>query len=339
MKKIFDVLVNNWRAVVWTGFYIAIVWAILRGLFGFNLFSGAQWAQMANIHLHGFAGLVFGLLILAAVPLYVATTVLTIRNKAVPIKVPLPNCFAPAPKPKEPDSPAPLVTERETLPVLPHGVPQEMREIFMRVRKNYGARQMSVFNKAPMEGISNAHINQQVAQQETAPDKDFVPMFTTQPVANTSASDETPGLPIPEDFDVDQYSDVPVFADINFDDDDENIGQEPITPDEQSELLEFLTVSGLDASRQDDLIIANGFAIAAHTDSDFWVADELDWFAAGKQKPSPIAALLKIKEKYRPVIYLGTTNIMDFDTVSATWTDAGIIVVTDRDELLKLLES
>ncbi|MBO4683468.1 MAG: hypothetical protein J5611_02740 [Alphaproteobacteria bacterium] len=337
MKKIFDILVTHYRAVVWTVFYVAVMWVVLRGLFGFNMFSGAHWTHMLHMHLHGFSGLVFGLLVLAAVPLYVATTVLTLRNKSVPIKVPMPNCFMP-PAPPPPAAPAePVVTERETLPVLPHGIPQEMRESFMRARKNYGTRQMSVFNKAP---FADAPIVAQKSEtprvvEEPKPDTNFTPIFEHL----DGVHDTETGLPIPTDFDISADSDVPVFADINFDDDDDEVSDDNVITEKESDLYEFLVGAGIDASMQDGLIIANGFAIASHMDEDFWVADELDWFGAGKQKPSPIAELVKIKEKFKPVLYLGATNIMDFETISQDWRDNGITIVTDRDELLRLVQA
>jgi len=337
MKKIFDILVTHYRAVVWTVFYVAVMWVVLRGLFGFNMFSGAHWTHMLHMHLHGFSGLVFGLLVLAAVPLYIATTVLTLRNKSVPIKVPMPNCFTPAPPPP-PAAPAePVVTERETLPVLPHGVPQEMRESFMRARKNYGTRQMSVFNKA---SFADAPIVAQKSEtpravEEPKPDTNFTPIFEHL----DGVQDTETGLPIPTDFDISADSDVPVFADINFDDDDDEVSDDNVITEKESDLYEFLVGAGIDASMQDGLIIANGFAIASHMDEDFWVADELDWFGAGKQKPSPIAELVKIKEKFKPVLYLGATNIMDFETISQDWRDNGITIVTDRDELLRLVQA
>ena len=336
MQKILNFFVSNWRPIVWTIGYAMIIWLVLYGLFGFNMFSGAHLSRLLRLHLHGFGGLVFGLLILAAVPLYVATTVLVVRNKAVPIKIPVPNCFnAPAAEPEQAPQPEPIVAEREVLPVLPRGVPQEMRESFMRARKNYGARQMSVFNKTPLAGVAtDTPVSQTVHEvvPEPEPLKEFKPVFDTI----DDVQDMKTGLPIPEDFDVADESDVPVFQDIDFD--DEYLGDDE-APDESGNLLDFLTKSGVNAVVQDNLVIANGFAIAAHTDDDFWVADELDWFGAGRQKPSPVAALLKVKDKFKPVLYLTATNIMDFDKMVADWRDNGITVITDRDELLKFIQA
>lgn len=350
MKKLFDSFVANWRAVVWSVLYVAVMWAVLRGLFGFNMFSSAHWARMANIQLHGFAGLVFGLMVLAAVPLYIATTVLTVRNKAVPINIPLPNCFTPPPpEPQEQPVRPPVVTAREPLPELPHGVPQEMREVFMRAKKNYGARQMSAFNKTPMADFAPTMpqpLSQDVPQTGSEQIRASGQGATVAPPVSTDVSDTVQdtnvGLPIPDSFDFapSNDDDIPVFSDITFDDDDE-IAETPSNddaPDAQSELCELLSDAGIDVELRDDLIVANGFAIATHADSDFWVADELDWFAAGKRKPSPIVALTAVRDELKPVLYLGANNIMDLDTLSQQWRDSGIEVVSNLDELLKLIQ-
>ena len=149
---------NFWRAVAWTGIYVFVMWAILRGLFNFNMFSVAHLTKLLHLQLHGFAGAVFGILVLAAVPLYVATTVLTVRNKEMPVKLPLPKCLTEAKPAPKPEPVVPVVTARETLPPVRAGVPMEMRETFMRAQKNYGARQMSVFNRpnAPMNSDAPA---------------------------------------------------------------------------------------------------------------------------------------------------------------------------------------
>lgn len=344
MKKLFDSFVANWRVIVWSVLYIATMWAVLRGLFGFNMFSSAHWARMANIQLHGFAGLVFGLMVLAAVPLYVATTVLTVRNKALPINIPLPNCFTPPPpEPQEQPAHTPVVMAQEPLPELPHRAPQEMREVFMRAKKNYGARQMSAFNKTLMADFAPT-MPQPLSQATPQPVSEQAPESgqSTFDAVPDAVQDTNVGLPIPDSFDLVSSSDydVPVFSNINFDDDKipDNQQKDDVS-DVQSELCEFLSDVGIDATVRDNLIITNDFAIATHDDSDFWVADELDWFAAGKRKPSPIAALTAVRDELKPVLYLGAANIMDFDTLSQHWRDSGINVVSNRDELLKLIQA
>jgi hypothetical protein len=325
---------NFWRAVAWTGIYVFVMWAILRGLFNFNMFSIAHLTKLLHLQLHGFAGLVFGILVLAAVPLYVATTVITVRNKEMPVKLPLPKCLTETPPAPKPEPVVPVVTANETLPELRAGVPAEMRETFMRAQKNYGVRQMSVFNRqhAPVKANQTELVSEPVTES--------IPVAKTEDVAAYG------GMPIPTDFDIDAPMgagtdvDVPVFADINFDDDDTPAGAgETAEESPIDKVLNFLHGAGVDATVDGDLIVANGYAVAVHDDDDFWVADEIDWFAAGKQRPSPIAALKKAEseQNLKPILYLATNSIMDIEEKSAEWIADGIMVVTDKDDLRKVL--
>ena len=328
---------NFWRAVAWTGIYVFVMWAILRGLFNFNMFSVAHLTKLLHLQLHGFAGAVFGILVLAAVPLYVATTVLTVRNKEMPVKLPLPKCLTEAKPAPKPEPVVPVVTARETLPPVRAGVPMEMRETFMRAQKNYGARQMSVFNRpnAPMN--SDAPVG---AAGSVEPAREPI----AEPVGAIKSEDVAAygAMPIPTDFDMDasaDTADVPVFADINFDDDNDGAPSDGGVPADESpveKVCTWLRGAGVDAKAHDDLIVANGYAIAVHDDDDFWVPDEIDWFAAGKQRPSPIVALRRVREErgLKPILYLGTDSSMELDKNSAEWTSDGIKVVKSREELV-----
>lgn len=331
-KKIFSLEFG--RAVAWTVFYAFLMWAILYYLFNFNMMSMAHWVRLRSVELHGFPGLVFGVLILAAVPLYIATTVLTMRNKSVPIKVPLPKCFEPVPKKTEEPAPAPIVTEQETLPELRPGVPAEMRESFMRARKNYGVRQMSIFNRPMTMGAESAAAAP-TATPAVTPEMAMVPV--TDDVADTA-------FPIPTDFDVEPSNDsdygVPVFSDLNFDDE---VAADSVAASMIDDLCEFLNGAGHTAVRGDnDLITVDNFVIAVHDDEDFWVADDTDWFASGRQKPSPIAALnaaCAANSALHPILYLGAHNIMDSQEMFEKWRAAGIEIITDRDELMNRIKS
>ena len=327
---------NFWRAVAWTGIYVFVMWAILRGLFNFNMFSIAHLTKLLHLQLHGFAGLVFGILVLAAVPLYVATTVITVRNKEMPVKLPLPKCLTETPPAPKPEPVVPVVTATETLPPPRAGVPAEMRETFMRAQKNYGVRQMSVFNRQHAPAV--APVVTPVAEPVCEPVTESIPVAKTEDVAAYG------GMPIPTDFDIDAPMgagtdvDVPVFADINFDDDDTPAGAgETAEESPIDKVLNFLRGAGVDAKAHDDLIVANGCAIAVHDDDDFWVPDEIDWFAAGKQRPSPIAALRRARKEQglKPILYLATDSIMDLDKNSAEWASDGIKVVRGREELVE----
>lgn len=345
---------QKWRlAIAWTVGYVALMWAILRGLFNFNMLSLAHWEKLSHVELHGFPGFVFAILLLAAIPLYIATVALTVRKNEVPVKIPVPKCFVKPPKP-EPKPPIPVVTPGEVLEDLPAGVPAEMREIYARAHKNKSVRQMSVFNRPSKFDDSPVATT---VKTETTPG----PMMTpppSVPMASVPAvqtqdstepvSDMESDFPIPADFDVQVQKDfdVPVFSDIKFDDDDEEDDKES-EKTEKTEKAEYASIqdiiSGAGHSSEvvGNLIVVNNCAVAVHADDDFWVADELDWFASGRQKPSPIAELNNIatEKGLKPILYLGQTNIMDFDKVSEQWRAEGIQIVTSTDELLKLIQT
>ena len=329
---------DSWRAIAWTGIYVFIMWAVLHYLFNFNMFSYAHWARISRIELHGFPGLVFGVMVLAAVPLYIATMVLMVRNKSLPVRVPLPNCLTPEPEP-EPEPAAPIVAEQDALPELRPGVPLEMRESFMRVRKNYGARQQSVFNKSVIGGaVKNTAPQMNVSARESVAEKISVAVPNAKEMADTNS-----GFPLPDDFDSETSGgdfDIPVFSNIDFD--------SPTKPnditDTQSQvdkLCQSLIRMGIDADISDDLITGENFVIAVHDDEDFWVADDSDWFAAGKQKPSPISELKNaVKETdKKAIMFFGEHNIMDFDVCAEKWRNDGITVVTSNDELLHVVKN
>ena len=354
MKKIKDFLINSRRTIVWTIFYCLVMWSILRYLFNFDMLRADHWKKLLTVELHGFAGLVFGILVLAAVPLYIATTVLTVRNKSVPIKIPRPACFNPSPK-KEESEPEPTVVEQEVLPELRPGVPAEMRDSFMRAKKRYGVRQQSVFNRTANAtyGADKAVPKADVSKTSEAPDVAPVmfhdlPMGGAEKVSNnvsknTVDTDENPDFPIPKDFDVvgadaGDY-DVPVFSEINFDDesnDTNNADESEISPDA---VCEILNAAGVSARVDGDLIKTDKFVIAVHGDNEFWVADEFDWFASGKQRPSPIVKLLGVRDAdgLSPILYLPCDNIMDLDKLIPEWEKSGIKVVRNEKELMDIV--
>lgn len=348
MNSIKNVLIKFWRPAVWTVLYVLFVYAVMRGLFNFNLFSAADLMRLTHVELHGFAGFAFGILVLAALPMYVATTVFTVRKGEMPIKIPLPNCFTP-PEPEPVSEPVPVVVEQEILPDLPRGVPAEMRESFMRARRNYGARQTSIFNKINA-GAPVVAGNSPVPRAPTMVAQDDIPQFSpiidTAVAENDALADDTdaPMFPIPDDFDVvvDDVADVdvPVFSDINFDDDeDDEEDADAENIETIDSVCEYLKSSGIKAAVDGDMIVANDAAVAVHGDRDFWIADEIDWFAPGKQKPSPIVELLTAAQDkgLRPVLYLASTNIMDLEKLLPMWRENGITVAQSMEELVEVV--
>lgn len=323
MNKILEFLQANKYVVIWTIAYIAIMWLILFGMFDFNMFSPHQWNHLFHAELRGFAGFVFGILLLAALPLYISTTTIIVRTKAPLFTIPIPKIISklfaapPAPvadTPDAPDTPDTQPSAPEQQP-LPSGLPNELRGAFMRARAHICPVAVSAFNTQPTQ--------QPNLQPEPVPE--------LQPVDN---------LPLPSDFDIgDEFTpdestmETPVFTEINF---DEPAPDAPThsTPDINSLSAEISTLNR-PAVTDGNIVISNDIAIAMHDDADFWIADTENWFAAGKQKPSPIAELLSVSATHgvRPVLYLKQSNIMDLDTLRTGWHDQGITVITDLSEL------
>ena len=345
MKKVLEFLQKNKYALIWTICYGVIIWAVLKWLFNFDIFSGAQWHILMHAQLRGFPGFVFGILILAAIPMYIATTSIILRTKKPLFTIPLPQFMQPVPddtiKPTQDTEPqnadtAPIV---DTTPTpAPKEIPTELRAAFIRARAHSGHAPKSNFD------ISNI---------TSSPPATPAPQPELQPATE---------LPLPTDFDVaeDNPFDMgtptfaPVFSDVNFDNDTgttdaDTDTQAPIenkpTPaptqlpgdvtDDLRPVAEYLSAKGIEHTIESGIIFTLQDAIAAHNDPDFWIADDTNWFASGKQKPSPADAVLAAgaARGVRPVLYLGQTNILDLDARRAQWTRDGITVITDLNDL------
>lgn len=345
MNKIAEILKTNKYVIIWTIAYIAIVWAILLFMFNFNIFVGHQWQLLMHAELKGFAGFVFGILVLATLPMYIATTAVIIRTNKPLITVNISpiikvfNAIIPHPVPANASESvpqaeqAPQITDTITPTtsaddVFPTTMPSELRGAFIRARQ---------------------HIDR-YAQPSTQPTPANIPNITQ--IDNTAS--ETSELPLPTDFDFDTQSDsdftptmsMPTFTDINFGDDDvaDDITIESentfdtTSPDsdiDNSDVVSYLTQQGITPVPYDDMVIAKNMIIATHDDPDFWIADPENWFAAGKQKISPVIQLIKAsaKQGLKPVLYLNQTNIMELDTCRTTWENMGVTVITDLDQL------
>lgn len=322
---------KSYKYVIWwTAVYFIATWAIMKFMFDFDILSAQRWHQLMHAHLRGFPGFVFGILILAAVPMYVATTIVIAKTKAplFTIKIPefIKNAFTQ--KPMDDENATPMVenvaektntaTTDENKPTkIPESVPGEIRAAYARAREHVGRMQTSVFDL----GHTTKATPDTVAEAE--------------PVAD---------IPIPTDFDIDDIdNDVPQFTDINFDDDDDDQEITPDTFDSIKEVsdtvvpvIEFLKSKSCDYTIDGDVVITDSFAIVAHTDNDFWVADSDSWFAAGKTRPSPIELVMQAAKKHcvEPALYLGSKNIMDIDNLVPQWESNGIQVVTDLNDLM-----
>ncbi len=351
MKALIDFCKKLRPAVWWTVCYAFIMWAILKFMFNFDMFSRAYWVHLFHAQLIGFGGFVFGLLILAAIPIYIATTSIVFRTGTpfikCPIKTPstdiLKKMFAgpvmtqdaPAPAPEQKPEPTPTpepVAESTPAPEpAPTQIsrPREMAAAFARAAQNIGPKVTSALN-APTPATKTAN---------TA--------TTPEPID----IDTNPGdLPLPTDFDFDDMDadqsnpfsgDSPMFTDISFGDDtpspDSTSEQTPApsTPKNNDTIKQLAEQGHKIISSEPDLIVTDRVAIAIHDSPDFWVTDSDFWFATGAQKPSPIRRAMDAATEHgvKPVLYLIENNIMDIDNCKKQWESDGITVIGTIDEI------
>jgi len=320
MKRIWNFIITNRQAIIWTFFYILTTWAILYFMFHFNIFNGAQWHKLAHAQLRGFPGFVFGILILAMVPLYIASTTLIIRNKKPLINIPLPKITIGPSKNEtsETTTDAPATITAVT-PQIPSDVPDEIRPHFTRAIRNAGLY-TAYIPKTPVNPASDATDSEPV----------------TPPVPVSEQPDTTDDFPLPTDFDIsldDSFPEIPVFADINFDSTPDTPLSPSATPNQ--EIIQHLNTTGREFTTDGEVILTDKFAIIAHIDNDFWVTDPDNWFATGKTKPSPINAVTTVATEHNvtPVLYLGAQNILDLETLIPEWESNGIKVITEISEI------
>ena len=339
MQRICDFLKKQKYAIIWTVCYFCVAYALFRMLFGFDMLSYAQWARLANAQLRGFAGFIFGIMILTLLPLYASTTAIIVRTGTPLFTIPLPAFLRRAPAATTTDD-APVTTEAApaTRP-LPDGLPMELRAAYLRVRNNAGREQISSVDTRSVDTASNippAIDTKSAIAEIIAP--------TAQPAAPAqpdTATSDNGALPLPTDFDLgDDFDDMdtgniadmaaPVFTEINFDD------APAAAPVQNASITEYMHDHNIKIVATDgDILITDKLAIAIHDDPDFWVAQDENWFTTGNQKVSPVLELIRAAEKHnvKPVLYMGATNIMDFDQMREKWTAVGITVITRPDEL------
>lgn len=303
MKQIQKFLQDHKHFITWTICYLFVLWALLYYIFGFSIFNMTQWHRLTNSSLHGFVGFVFGAVLFTALPIYISTSTLIIRNKKPLITIPLPKIplFS---KGKEQASPAPETKDikSDDTPELDSNIPPEIRAAFIRAKKHPLDIKINLSDSNSTEDSINI--------------------------------DDT-ALPLPADFDIsfdsEQSSDnIPTFTDFSFDDKDENN-----TDTNSSTVTEHLDKTNTEYSIVKDIVVTKTHAIVTHNDSDFWVVDNENWFASGKTKPSPILAVKSVAEQHnvKPVLYLAEQNIMDIETLIPQWESDGITVITDINNL------
>lgn len=304
MKKLQDFLKSNKEAVIWTICYFTVVWLVLWILFKFNVFSLRHWSILFSAQLTGFPGFVFGILLLSTIPIYIATTSIIWRTKKPLINIPFLHKKEEKKEEKKTEETKPDIEEKP----LPENIPSELRGAFLRARHTVGERPISAFT---MQDIA------------TTPELNSLPDSKIEDIS----------LPLPDDFDLDanqsESSDTPVFKEISFGTSNTN------QTDEDSELVKHLKNRNYPFEILNDIILTNELAIITHDDTAFWIADTENWFATGKQKPSPVLTVLEVARErdLKPVIYLAEENIMDLETLTQEWEKLGIWVITDLNDI------
>ena len=302
MKRLLDFFKSNMILVYWTLGYFIFLWAVLRFLFKFDMFSAHYWWRFFHATLHGFGGFVFGILMYSAIPIYIATALIIYRKKTAIITIPVPekiksifskikDIFAkPAPKIEDKnnikDTDTTSNEPEPTAPEYPPDMPPELYVPYIRTKQNMSLTgAVSVFNK----------------QTDVMPDSE-------------TPTNENESFPIPNDFDIsdtlpnsDTKSDAPfsdggfpVFKDIDFD-----------TPIKEPEKLsntvtKYFTDNGTEYETYHDFIATEKYVIYDHNDDDFWIMDDDSWFASKRQRESPIPELLSLAKQNNltPVLYL-----------------------------------
>lgn len=346
MQKITDFIKKQRHIITWTIMYVFIMWAILRGLFNFNMFSSLHWSYLAHMHLRGFAGLVFGLLILAALPMYVATTTLVARSGAPLFTIPIPKFLKRAltshvPATTPADNTPPSATDTPSEKPLPDGLPLELRGAFLRARGRVGTEQFSSFDMHAMNSTTPQNTSTQNPATDIAGDLPLPSNFDDMGVFDDFAPSTTTDQDISD-------APAPVFREIKFDgfDDDTTVEISHDNPESVTQaalatgapaVTDFLGAHNMPIiAIDDDVIVTDKYAITTHDDPSFWVADGDTWFATGRQKSSPITAVTRIAAAHNvvPVLYMTCDNIMNIDARRADWEKSGVVVINDLDVLI-----
>ncbi len=274
---------------LWTGWYFVASYLIFLILFGFDILHISDWLKIPSHTLHGFSGFSFAAALIAWLPIWFAGYK-TIVKTGKPL-------FARAEKKDEKKDDAPADESPKEKPIVfPAGLPEEMRVPYSRLIRGQ---------------LSRGATDYQIIENPIKP--------ATLPAENIPNADEVSSMALPENFDLDadEESTVPVFKELNWEDNN----------------------SDLPTSTKSEVAIEvhNGkkFAIVTHDDSDFWIADGDNWFATGKQKTSPVATVIAAAraENAIPVLLLKSENIMDLADLREQWNADGVKIITDLSEL------
>ena len=331
MTKLTDFIKNCKTPIIWTAAYVFMLWAVMHILFNFEIFSAQQWIRVSHARLHGIAGLTFGILVYASIPLYIATTAIVIRTKKPLLALPVPKFIANTlakmfPKYAVEDK-SDSQTSQQNESVAPEqpdddlkNIPAEMRGAFLRARAHPNRI------NTPICSVCSTTPNIYPNNEPTPTSPDF---GDTMPLPPDFDNDD--------DFNLPSKSGAPIFHDIDFyDTQNESANTNTTSQISNNPVIAHLQKTNRSFTELDnDIIVTSDSVIAVHNDSDFWIMDDPMWFASGQTRVSPIQALLETAQKNNvaAVLFLGSTNIMDFDKKRDEWQNAGIRVITDISEL------
>ena len=312
MKKLLDFLKTNILVIKWTFWYFLFVWAILLLIFDFDMFSLKYWDRFFKATLHGFSGFVFGVIIYTFIPIYLATTLTVYRKKELIITIPFVDKIFNLFEKKQPavqeikNDETELKEEHDKIE-LPPDLPPELRIPFIRTKNNLSLTgAVSVYNRQP------------IPKQQTATE-------TQNPTPESS-------YPIPMDFDIsdtitENDTNIPQFTDLDF--------GTPIANQHSNSVTKYFDAHNIEYEQYRDFIATEKYIIYPHSDTDFWIIDEDNWFASGKQIESPLPELKDLAKQNGliPVLYLESTNIMNLDETIEQIESTGIHVIKNLDEL------
>lgn len=323
MKKIKEFFKTVFILLKWSVEYFATIGIILWFLFRFNVFSLHHWWKFSHATLHGFWGFTFGAIIYGAIPIYIATVLIISRKKEPIIKysiidfiknilLKILKIFTPK-KAEKTSTDEPTDTQsKDDEPEYPSDLPPELRVPYMRAKQNIS-----------LTGALSS-FNQDSQQQTTA--------------AESSSEPDASAFPIPSDFDISDTSTesktapdsiIPTFTDINFD--------EPIKPNfpKKNTIMKYFESKNTEYETYNDYVITRKYLVYDHDDEDFWIMDDENWFASGKQKPSPVKEMVELSKQndLTPVIYFESENVMDFENTKKNLASNGIRIITTPDEL------
>ena len=303
--------------VKWTIGYFFVLWFILKFIFNFDMFSAHYWWKFFHATLHGFGGLVFGALVYAALPIYIATVLTIYRKKEPIIQIPLLNKISDFIVSLFPKKAEPIIEKEEQEEKIeekptneyPDDLPSELRVPFMRAKNHMSLNgAISVYNK----------------QKTSVPNPQ-----TPEQIMNESNNN----IPLPTDFDISDTLEtnnndfIPTFTDINFD--------EPVVEKLENNTTKYFESKNIEYETYKNFVATEKYLIYEHNDGDFWIMDEDSWFAAGKQMDNPTHELIDIAKQNGliPVLYLQSQNIMDIESATEQFENDGIRVIKSLEEL------